>query len=445
MLTKLDAFASKEEVFEAMRGLERKGPTYIKEGQHISKEQFLETFGFRDCLFDLGIDEEEQQLDIDLAYVGFLDLAYALEIDPKDISLGNRLTISYKMMVGSATKKVAAQYDVTTETIEIGRVCGAGTLAHEWAHSLDSSIAKFLEFPENTGAVQEIEIGRHGKILKRNAPPALHELVKTLKQSNRYKSEEFAIKLDNALCSTDIKPINEWLNHMEDLFDAENIGHLNRRIFRYNVVFLWAELHRKLDFYKPCSMSDEQNAEWEKLYRRVITNRSQIQELAYIAAHFNDEDYTPLEELDKFRQRLGYSPIFSEFKTEIVWVLTKLNALTGYETNSRYYLSSKLCDIKSGKSNLNFSQESLEGYYGRIDEMFARAFEVYVPSKLAVIGMKSEYLSDMLMTNRSYYPQGVERSLYNYKLDELFAQLKELGILHELKRDEFKKFEVQSD
>lgn len=154
---------------------------------------------------------------------------------------------------------------------------------------------------------------------------------------------------------------------------------------------------------------------------------------------------TPLEELDKFRQRLGYSPIFSEFKTEIVWVLTKLNALTGYETNSRYYLSSKLCDIKSGKSNLNFSQGSLEGYYGRIDEMFARAFEVYVPSKLAVIGMKSEYLSDMLMTNRSYYPQGVERSLYNYKLDELFAQLKELGILHELKRDEFKKFEVQSD
>lgn len=30
------------------------------------------------------------------------------------------------------------------------------------------------------------------------------------------------------------------------------------------------------------------------------------------------------------------------------------------------------------------------------------------------------------------------------KLDA-FAQLKELGILHEFKRDEFKKFEVQSD
>lgn len=446
MLTKLDAFASKEEVFQALKELKREGPLYIKEGQHISKEQFLETFGFRDCQFDLGIDEEKQQLDIDLAYVAFLDLAYVLEIDPKDISLGNRLSICYKMLVGRATDNTAALYNSKTNTIEIGRICGRGCLAHEWAHSLDYNLSGAFALPEKRSIVERIELPRGLKKEEILTPEIISELINQMKYRESNSDNTLTAKFNSALCGTDVGPINEWCLQMDRLFHSHDIGYGVRRVYTEKIICLWAELHRLLDWHKPACMNDEESKEWERLYRGVFTRRNQLIGGEYIRPN-NYGTYEPLEKLEAFCKQVDKYALSID-KVGIVWTLGKLNNFTGIESDTSFLSNSKLADMrKTGEMTPETPiRGQWFGYYGRNDELLARAFEVYVGSRLKMMNMCSEYLCDVKTeTKRLAYPKGKEAREINYKLDELLAQLKELGILHEFKRDEFKKFEVQSD
>lgn len=118
--------------------VERSGPDYRK-GRNVTGEDFITDFGFRGVEFGNWVAGDERQKTVNLAYDALHDLARVLGVDPKAISLNGTLAVAF----GSRGQggKAAAHYESDTLAINMTKLKGAGTLAHEWGHALDDYLA----------------------------------------------------------------------------------------------------------------------------------------------------------------------------------------------------------------------------------------------------------------------------------------------------------------
>lgn len=97
-------------------------------------EAFIDSFGFRGVQFGLWLPDDERQEVLNKAYDALMDLALVLDFDPKDISLGGNLALSFG---ARGRGKALAHYEPGQKVLNLTRLKGAGSLAHEFAHALD--------------------------------------------------------------------------------------------------------------------------------------------------------------------------------------------------------------------------------------------------------------------------------------------------------------------
>lgn len=125
---------------EPLESIERQGVDY-RADKDISGNDMLEQFGFRGGEFGNWENQNDRQHNLNYAYDAFLDLAAALDIEPKDISLGGNLSIAFGARGhGSAL----AHYEPGRNVINLTKMKGAGSLAHEWGHAFDYYVAHAL-------------------------------------------------------------------------------------------------------------------------------------------------------------------------------------------------------------------------------------------------------------------------------------------------------------
>lgn len=98
----------------------------------------IKTFGFRGGEFGNWENDNDRQTNLNMSYDALKDLAKALNISDKDISLGGQLAIAYG---ARGIKSAAAHYEPTANVINLTKMNGAGSLGHEWGHALDHYIA----------------------------------------------------------------------------------------------------------------------------------------------------------------------------------------------------------------------------------------------------------------------------------------------------------------
>jgi hypothetical protein len=110
----------------------RKGPA--------TPEMFQEAFGFRGVEFGNWMrqagDGKERQEVLNHAYDGLLDLAELVGIPPKAISLNGELGLAFGAR-GQGLSGAKAHYEPDYVVINLTKMSGAGSLAHEWIHALD--------------------------------------------------------------------------------------------------------------------------------------------------------------------------------------------------------------------------------------------------------------------------------------------------------------------
>ncbi|MFN3298541.1 MAG: hypothetical protein ACK42S_17835, partial [Caldimonas sp.] len=113
---KAEAFATREAAIEAARAkvkrepgagqdvrgtnideAERTGPARRQDGENITPQRLMDTFGFRGVNFgrEGWINQAERQAYINQAYDGLMDLAEVLGVPPKAMSLNGRLGIAF--------------------------------------------------------------------------------------------------------------------------------------------------------------------------------------------------------------------------------------------------------------------------------------------------------------------------------------------------------------
>ena len=140
----LDKLVERENrLLEALLGsnigmVEREGLDYRK-GKDVTPQDFLDTFGFRGVEFGNWVPQVERQAYLNKTYDAIMDFCRIVGISPKAFSLGGRLGLAF----GSRGKSRAlAHYEPLKEVINLTRMKGAGSLAHEWFHALDNYLAK---------------------------------------------------------------------------------------------------------------------------------------------------------------------------------------------------------------------------------------------------------------------------------------------------------------
>ena len=113
-----------------MEQIKRNGPSYdVTPENPATGKQYMEKFGFAGGEFGNWMNEKDRQAVLDMGYDALMDLAYALEIDPTDIALGNRLSIAFG---ARGSGNALAHYEPMREVINLTKMRGAGSLAHEW-------------------------------------------------------------------------------------------------------------------------------------------------------------------------------------------------------------------------------------------------------------------------------------------------------------------------
>lgn len=107
----------------------------------VKDSAFTEAFGFRGVEFGNWNNQEERQQLLDDAYDGLMDLAEVMGIPPRAISLNGDLALAFGAR-GQGLSGARAHYEPGKVVINLTKLNGAGSLAHEWFHALDHYFAR---------------------------------------------------------------------------------------------------------------------------------------------------------------------------------------------------------------------------------------------------------------------------------------------------------------
>lgn len=107
----------------------------------VKDRDFIDTFGFRGVEFGNWNNQEDRQQLLDDAYDGLLDLAEIMDIPPKAISLDGDLGLAFGAR-GQGLSGARAHYEPSKVVINLTKMNGAGSLAHEWFHALDHYLGR---------------------------------------------------------------------------------------------------------------------------------------------------------------------------------------------------------------------------------------------------------------------------------------------------------------
>ena len=120
--------------------LKREGIDY-RDGKQIKGDDMLNIFSFFGGEFGNYMNEADRLQSLNYSYEAFKDLAKALGIDDKDVSLNGSLSIAYG---ARGSGRAMAHYEPMRNVINLTKLRGAGNLAHEWGHALDTYLTNEL-------------------------------------------------------------------------------------------------------------------------------------------------------------------------------------------------------------------------------------------------------------------------------------------------------------
>lgn len=371
-----------------LENVTRNGEDY-RNNKDVTGEDMMNTFNFKGGEFGNWLSDNDRQQSLNYGYDALLDLSKALSILPTDISLGGKLSIAFGSR-GSGS--ALAHYEPDREVINLTKMKGAGSLAHEWGHALDDIMGK--------------QLGVNGFLTEnyRYSDPS-SEVIKDIIETMQYKM----ISGDEITK----KQVQEYEKHINKTKNVIN------------------------SFFPEEHLTKEQLKLKDKLIQDLIDNAEKNNEkfYDYISTGTGIKEIDDLSDLRK--QTVGRA-ISKDERINIAhlqnYIFHNKNQIgKPVRVKTDFYNNSIIFD--------NMYSKTEHGYWQSKIEMFARAFACYVSDKL---NNRSDYLcghADLalgLIPNKDNelelikaFPEGEERQLINEKIDKLIQFLKEKNILHD--------------
>ena len=364
----------------------------VRNGADITGEDYLADYNFKGGEYGNWMTEKDKQACLNMGYEAFYDLANALGITNSDISLGGTLSIGF----GSRGHgRAAAHYELERQVINLTKMKGAGSLAHEWGHALDHYLGLSLGYgkmlSEATCAKEYMD---------------LFNAMEYRPATEEEKEKRYGWSIGNMTneATKDLEEITETFKNAMDI--------------RTNL------------------MTAEEKADIDDL---VIHFSNTIKE---VRESLDKKDYLPcIEKLDALRNTVSDKIYDTATDTKLHYIRNCISSAgyftrekENYKVRSDYYLNSKEMDDITAKCD--------KGYWSSNCEMFARAFACYAQDKLKP--GRSDFLCGhaeccVSMTTDENdnpkkvkaYPYGADRERINRAFDTFITQMKEKGLLTE--------------
>ena len=380
---------------EQLSEVHREGLDY-RQGRDIAGDDYIRDFGIKGGEFGNWLSELDRKTSLNYGYDAFCDLADALGMEKTDISLNGTLNIGFGSR-GQGLTGAAAHYEPLRKVINLTKMNGAGSLAHEWWHAFEDYIS---------GDTNQSEMSSNFSKLPKNTRAAATELVNTMLYRDGTVEE-------NALASQ--KQADRYQQRLKYYLD-NNFAVLNGKM----------------------SKETMQNYVNQKYYKRMATEADfkRFAELteqarkgdAQALAKFYDNKRSVVDDLSDLKKEITGKGLAKEDRLALAHAVQDAGLTPDVKVKEKteYYKDALKISATHSKDG---------GYWESNCEMLARAFASYITDKTA---KSNDYLSGhsegaALADGTVAYimPRGEERTRINAAFDKLFAAAKEDGLIHE--------------
>ncbi|MDH5511471.1 MAG: hypothetical protein OEZ32_14115, partial [Nitrospinota bacterium] len=194
--------------------LDRVGLKDYRNGKDVQGDDLLKTFGFRGIEYGNWVDQAERQKSLNMAYDSLMDLADTLNIPPDAMSLNGKLGLAFG---ARGRGRAAAHYEPVKLVINLTKLSGGGSLAHEWGHALDNYFGEFGAQPK-AGKPEYLSGGRKkwrsGSMRIRPGLSNAFSKIAEAILSARMTAEEHIAQEEKAIEETD-REIDTWSRKIE--------------------------------------------------------------------------------------------------------------------------------------------------------------------------------------------------------------------------------------
>jgi hypothetical protein len=396
-------------------------------------EMFQNTFGFRGVEFgnwmrqDSGSKERQEVLNN--AYDGLKDLAEVLGVPDKALSLNGDLGLAFGAR-GQGLVGAKAHYEPEYGVINLTKMSGAGSLAHEWFHAFDHYLARL-----DSKASATREKGGNGDSTYKN-----RGFVSEGFSRNSQVRPEVMGAFENLMKTIRIKAVQ----FVEDSKKAEEFVAKKKESLANKLVELRRNLESTLQYgSKKAPATAKQLAKFDELAGMLLDGKDVKTEFRYnkdpkkkfsASGRWSNDTLDALSDLWKeVRGRSGFKsdkngvvdnlyPYVRHYADRI----EMLNSASKEEVKTRAVLT----DFRMEAAKID--QGSATDYWQTELELAARAFSSYVEDKIANGGSRSDFLSygsdnelpGYKMWGLKPFPEGKEREEINAAMDRLFRTLK---------------------
>jgi len=400
---------------------------------------FMKTFGFRGVEFGNWNNQEERQQLLDDAYDGLMDLADVMGIPPSAMSLNGELALAFGAR-GQGLSGARAHYERSKAVINLTKMNGAGSLAHEWFHAVDHYFGR-QDGKASSEWVTDADGTRSLKAKGREDDYASHGFMR----SKSGVRQEVRDAYDNVMQTL----FKKGEQYVEDTAKVDNFVARSRKDVGDRLDEIRRDLAEQKDpkYWKRSNKpaTTEQLAEFDTVAQQILEGTMLETELRSVGnpaknarsvmsgMRWTNDALEKLSEINKaVRGRTGFS---ADSKGEFDRLRGLMN---GYSARLKMLAEAQTGEEKTKKVLTEFAMNAKEldqgrggDYWTTPHEMAARAFQGYVEDKVAEGGGKSPFLNHApenaaIITPWGWkrpYPHGTERKAINAAFDKLVSIL----------------------
>ena len=389
------ANTKKRYIPQQLSEVHREGLDY-RQSKNIVGDDFIHDFGIKGGEFGNWLSELDRTTSLNYGYDAFCDLADALNIEKSDIALNGTLSIGFGSR-GQGLSGAVAHYEPLRKVINLTKMNGAGSLAHEWWHAFEDYIS---------GDTHQSDMTSDFSKIPEKTKQAAIELVRTMNYREATTEETNLAKQKRS--EQNLRRINAFFDNN---FSVLN-GKMDQQMLQQYV---------DKGYYKR-KPTDADIKRFTELKEQAIKGDSD----AILKFYHNERSV--IDDLSDLKKEITGRGLQKEERLSLAHAMANMGATPDVKVTKKtqYHLDAIAISTTYAKDG---------GYWDSNCEMLARAFAAYITDKT---NASNDYLSahseGAVLTASGVahiMPVGEERTRINAAFDKLFAAAKEDGLIHE--------------
>lgn len=382
--------------------VERNGKDW-RAGRDIVADDLLKHFGFRAVEFGNWLPQDERQQVLNMAFDSLCDLADSLDIPPSGISFGGELAVAFGSRGHGGKQAALAHFEPARFVINLTRMNGAGSLAHEWMHAFDYYLGNKENYASksrqndtmfklvNAMKTQKGDAEKIHAQAVHNARRGAENALSWLYQQHPETQQRVKETINSFYDKTMKTMIKQTINYIENNKNKPSFA--KDGIASHGVISSETRFYAKKEIMESLKQFSDKKSAFTKVKEKVEGNILYMIDNLAVACTI---DAARLMSVD-----LPESFLLGENRAE-----------------SNFYVQAKKLDKTRSKA-----------YWSATHELFARAGAAYVSDRLDANGVRSDYLvygskEDQYMNYPAGNPNpvGNERQVLAEHMEKLMAE-----------------------